>query len=243
MMLDCGRTVADLLFACGVADALAPGAVVVDMGSIQPGEAQDHARRLAARGIDHLDAPVSGGTAGAEAGTLAIMAGGREEVFARVAPVLGVLGRPTLVGPSGSGQLAKLANQMIVATTIGAVAEGLLLAARGGADPARVRDALRGGFAESRILDLHGARMVAGDFTARGRATLQLKDLRNALSAAGLIGFDPLLTRKVAELFEDLVRHEGDLDHSALYLALDRLSQGQLSKDRLSKGGVPAIES
>lgn len=225
LMLDGGPTVTDLLFVQGVAEALTAGAVIIDMSSIQPIEARDHADRLAARGIDHLDAPVSGGTVGAEAGTLAIMAGGHPDVFARVAPILGALGRPTLVGPSGAGQYAKLANQMIVATTIGAVAEGLLLAARGGADPARVRDALRGGFAESRILDLHGARMVTGDFAARGRATLQLKDLRNALSAAGMAGFDAPLARKVAELFEDLVRHEGDLDHSALYLALDRLSK------------------
>ena len=131
LMLENGPIVEQVLFGSGVAEALRPGSVVVDMSSIKPAEAQDHARRLAERGVAHVDAPVSGGTVGAEAGTLAIMAGGEDADFAKVEPVLRAMGRPVHVGPHGAGQLAKLANQIIVGVTIGAVAEALLLAAEG----------------------------------------------------------------------------------------------------------------
>ncbi|HET6789102.1 MAG TPA: NAD(P)-dependent oxidoreductase, partial [Aquabacterium sp.] len=186
-MLEHGGVVHDVLFgACDNASAsaashLRPGTLVVDMSSILPEQAREHARCLTSLGVQTLDAPVSGGTLGAEAGTLAIMAGGETSAFERALPVLNVLGRPVHVGPAGSGQLTKLANQMIVGITIGAVAEALLLAQRGGADPAKVREALRGGFAESRILEVHGQRMVDGDFAKRGSLAIQLKDLRNAL--------------------------------------------------------------
>lgn len=223
-MLENGPVVSDLLTGQGVTEAMRPGSILIDMSSIKPAEAREHARVLAERGVSHLDAPVSGGTVGAEQGTLAIMAGGREEDYVQIVPVLEAMGKPTLVGPSGAGQYAKLANQVIVGVTIAAVAEALLLAERGGADPARVREALRGGFAESRVLDLHGSRMVEKAFETKGRSVTHLKDMDNALAAAADTGFEAPLTAQVADMFRDLLAVEGDLDHSALYKVLDRRS-------------------
>lgn len=220
-MLQDGPAVEDVLFRQGAASGLRPGTLVVDMSSIQPREARDHAARLAAQGVASLDAPVSGGTVGAEAGTLAIMAGGRAIDFERALPVLQVLGRPTHVGPLGSGQLAKLANQMIVGITIGAVAEALLFAARGGADMGKVREAILGGFADSRILHVHGQRMVDRDFAKRAAVTVQLKDMRNAVATARETGFEAPVTQLFAQLFEQAVDHGlGELDHSALFVEL-----------------------
>ncbi|ALA19530.1 MULTISPECIES: NAD(P)-dependent oxidoreductase [Chelatococcus] len=222
-MLENGPIVEDVVFAQGVAGAMRPGAVLIDMSSIKPAEAQDHAARLAEKGIAYLDAPVSGGTVGAEGGTLAIMVGGDEAVFDRIAPVFAPMGRATRVGPHGAGQLAKLANQIIVGVTIGAVAEALMLAARGGADPAKVREALRGGFAESRVLDLHGARMVERDFTTKGRSVTHLKDIDNALDAAERLGLAATpFTAATADLFRGLLANAGDLDHSGLLVELER---------------------
>ncbi|WP_262031011.1 NAD(P)-dependent oxidoreductase [Microvirga sp. Mcv34] len=223
LMLENGRIVDDVLFSQGVAEVLKPGAILVDMSSIKPAEAQDHAHQLKERGVHHIDAPVSGGTTGAEQGTLAIMAGGEAEMFDRVEPILKVMGRPVHVGPHGAGQLAKLANQIIVGVTIGAVAEALLLAQRGGADPAKVREALRGGFAESRILELHGQRMVERDFVTKGRSVTHLKDLDNALDAAERIDLQALpYTALTADLFRGLIANAGDLDHSGLLVELER---------------------
>jgi 3-hydroxyisobutyrate dehydrogenase-like beta-hydroxyacid dehydrogenase len=223
LMLENGRIVTDVLFLQGAAGSLRPGAVLVDMSSIKPAEAQEHAKRLAERGVHHIDAPVSGGTLGAEQGTLAIMAGGESDIFDRVESILAIMGRPVHVGPHGAGQLAKLANQIIVGVTIGAVAEALLLAQQGGADPAKVREALRGGFAESRILDLHGQRMVERDFVTKGRSVTHLKDLDNALDAAERIDLDALpYTALTADLFRGLIANAGDLDHSGLLVELER---------------------
>jgi 3-hydroxyisobutyrate dehydrogenase-like beta-hydroxyacid dehydrogenase len=223
IMLENGRIVTEVLFSRGVEGALRPGAIVVDMSSIKPAEAQEHAKHLAERGVHHIDAPVSGGTLGAEQGTLAIMAGGESEIFDRVEPILTIMGRPVHVGPHGAGQLAKLANQIIVGVTIGAVAEALLLVQRGGADPAKVREALRGGFAESRILELHGQRMVERDFATKGRSVTHLKDLDNALDAAERIELDALpYTTLTADLFRGLIENAGDLDHSGLLAELER---------------------
>jgi 3-hydroxyisobutyrate dehydrogenase-like beta-hydroxyacid dehydrogenase len=223
LMLENGRIVTDVLFSQGAAGSLRPGAVLVDMSSIKPAEAQEHAKRLAERGVHHIDAPVSGGTLGAEQGTLAIMAGGESDIFDRVESILAIMGRPVHVGPHGAGQLAKLANQIIVGVTIGAVAEALLLAQRGGADPAKVREALRGGFAESRILELHGQRMVERDFVTKGRSVTHLKDLDNALDAAERIDLDSLpYTALTADLFRGLIENAGDLDHSGLLVELER---------------------
>jgi 3-hydroxyisobutyrate dehydrogenase-like beta-hydroxyacid dehydrogenase len=225
-LLTDGEAVANLLFDQGVAEALQPGSLVVDMSSIKPAQARDHARRLAALpqgAVWHLDAPVSGGTVGAEQGTLAIMAGGDAAAFERALPLFAPLGRATHVGPVGAGQLAKLANQMIVGITIGAVAEALLLCEKGGADMAQVRTAISGGFAESRILQVHGQRMVDRDFTKRAAMTVQLKDMRNALDTARELGFDAPIATLFEALYGQAVAHGlNDLDHSGLFVELAR---------------------
>lgn len=220
-MVSDGSAVRTLLDA-GVADAMRPGSIFVDMSSIRPREARAHFDLLKARGISALDAPVSGGTRGATEATLAIMAGGEEEAFEKAASALSAMGRPTRVGPAGTGQLAKLANQGIVATTIGIVAEAMLLMQSAGADMDKLRDALRGGFADSVILQQHGKRMVDNDFTPGGRSSLQLKDLNNLLEEARSLG----LTLPQAELqqarFRRFVDELGgaDLDHAGLFLEL-----------------------
>ncbi|AXS41126.1 NAD(P)-dependent oxidoreductase [Breoghania sp. L-A4] len=218
-----GATVADLYFNQGAVDAAKPGALFIDMSSIQPSVARDLAARLAERGLRYLDAPVSGGTAGAEAGSLAIMIGGPIEDIEAARGVLEAMGRVTRIGPHGTGQLSKLCNQAIVGITIGAVSEALFLAEKGGADPAAVRNAIRGGFAESRILDLHGQRIVDRDFAPGGPARLQLKDLDNVLAAAGEAGVDLPLSRQMRDRYYSLVHELGgsELDHSALYLELE----------------------
>ena len=222
-MLENGEVVESVLFGQGTVVAAQPGAVVVDMSSIRPEQARDQARRLAERGVGHLDAPVSGGTIGADQGTLAIMAGGEASTFEQVAPVFAALGRATRVGPSGAGQLAKLANQMIVGITIGAVAEALLLCEKGGADPAKVREAITGGFADSRILQVHGQRMVDRDFAPRARMTVQLKDMRNALATADELGFQAPITAAFEALYASGIEHGlSDLDHSGLFVELAR---------------------
>ncbi len=204
-----------------VMDALSETALWLDMSSIPPATARQHAHRLAERGIQALDAPVSGGVAGASEGTLAIMVGGAASAFARAEAVFGALGRATHVGPAGTGSLTKLANQMIVGGTIGIVAEALLLAEAGGADPVAVRQAIRGGFAESRILDLHGERMVTADFMPGARCATQLKDLDSALDVARELNMTLPLTESVDGLYRNFVAQGGgDLDHSALWLAL-----------------------
>ena len=218
-MLENGRTVQEVLFSGPYAAirGMRKGTLVIDMASIQPREARDHASRLAECGMRHLDAPVSGGTVGAEAGTLAIMVGGRTADFEAAAPVFSALGKATHVGPHGAGQLAKLANQMIVGISIGAVAEALLLCAKGGADMAKVREAITGGFADSRILQLHGQRMVERDFAPRAKMSVQLKDMRNALATAAEVGFDAPITQLFERLYTEGVEHGLDaLDHSGL---------------------------
>ncbi len=222
-MLENGPVVASVLFEQGAAAAMSSGSLFIDMASIKPREAREHAARLAELGVGQLDAPVSGGTVGAEAGTLAIMAGGSAENFARAQPLFAVLGRATHIGPVGAGQLTKLANQMIVGITIGAVAEALLLCQKGGADPARVREAIGGGFAESRILQLHGERMIERDFAPRGSMAVQLKDMRNALETAADMGFTAPVTAALEQLYADAIEHgDAGLDHSGLFVELAR---------------------
>ena len=224
-MLSDGTAVADIMFNQGVAEAIRESATRIDMSSIGAEEAIEHAKRHVKRGVRYLDAPVSGGTKGAAAGELAIMAGGDAETFAAMQPVFAPLGQATHVGPNGCGQLAKLANQVIVAITIGAVSEALILAGGGGADRAKVREALQGGFASSRILTEHGQRMVNRAFEPGGPAKFQLKDLRNALSAAERLGLDLPITKLLHNLFDAMVQSgKGDMDHSGLLTHLEALN-------------------
>ena len=220
-LLENGKAVETVLLGTATLDAPRAGTLVVDMSSILPAQKRDHAAGLASRLVRHIDAPVSGGTGGADAGTLAIMAGGGSAEVERARPLLELLGRLTHVGPHGAGQLAKLANQMIVGITIGAVAEALLMCEKGGADMTRVRQAITGGFADSRILALHGERMVQRDFTKRAAMAVQLKDMRNALHTAQGMGFEAPITTLFEQLFAQAVEHGlGDLDHAALFVEL-----------------------
>ena len=207
--------------------ALKPGALWIDMSSTQHGEALAFHARLAGVGCRFIDAPVSGGVAGAEAGTLAIMAGGAVDDFRQAESLLSAMGRPTLVGPAGSGQVAKLCNQLIVGGTLNIVAEALLLAQAAGADPAAVRAAIRGGFAESKILDMHGQRMLDRNFMPGGQVKSQLKDLRNVLVAAAAAGVVLPVTALVTDAYASIAAEHPRADQSAALLALEKLNPGQ----------------
>ncbi len=225
LMLENGAVVTDVLFAQGLADALQPGSLLIDMSSIAPATAEDHAGLMTEKGIRYIDAPVSGGTIGARDGALAIMAGGLEADILEATPIFNAFGSATHVGPHGRGQLCKLVNQAIVAVTIGAVAEGLLLAARGGADHAQVRKAIMGGFCQSRILELHAQRMIERNFAPGGTVKNQLKDLDAVLQVASTLNLRLPLTARVRESFADLAASGGSmLDHSALYLQLESIN-------------------
>lgn len=228
-MLENGEVVNDVLVNQGVIDHLRAGAVVIDMSSVQPSLARAHAERAAARGAGYVDAPVSGGTRGAEAASLSIMAGGCEEHLEQVRPVLAALGTVTRIGPVGAGQLAKLANQAIVGITIGAVSEAMLLAAKGGADPLAVRQALLGGFAGSKILEQHGQRMIERDFAPGAPARIQLKDMRMILDEARAEGLTLPLAQQVHNEYLSLVANgHSEVDHSGLLLELEHLNGTRL---------------
>lgn len=207
----------------GVVSGLRPGSVVIDMGTTKVMGTRRFAEAVAEAGGGYVDAPVSGGTIGAESGTLTIMAGGGDAAIARVLPLFEVLGKSTThVGGIGAGQVAKAANQVIVGLNIGAVAEALTLARRAGVDPAKVRQALKGGFADSRILEVHGQRMVTGDFRPGGKCVTQRKDLLQALELARELGFDLPATRLCMELYDKVIAAgHGDLDHAALIKVLE----------------------
>jgi 2-hydroxy-3-oxopropionate reductase len=224
-MLEAGPTVATVLQAAS--PALAPSALWIDMSSTQQAEAQAFHTQLTASGRRFIDAPVSGGVGGAAAGSLAIMAGGAAADFAEAEPVLSAMGRATLVGPAGSGQVAKLCNQLIVGATINIVAEAMLLAQAAGADPAAMRAAIRGGFAESKILDVHGQRMLERNFVAGGKVTTQLKDQRNILAAAEAAGIVLPLTELVTARYMTLSKTIPQADHSAALIGLEQLNPGQ----------------
>jgi len=224
-MLENSDVVEQVLVEQGAISAMKPGALLIDMSSVQPSLARRHAGLAAAQDVGYVDAPVSGGTLGAEEGRLSIMAGGSEQDVARAESIFPVLGRCTRIGPVGSGQLAKLANQAIVGITIGAVSEALMLAAKGGADPAAVREALMGGFAGSRILDLHGQRMLERNFAPGAPARIQLKDLRMILDEARAEGLTLPLSQQVHNEYLSLVANgHSDVDHSGLLLELEHLN-------------------
>ncbi len=219
--------VAKVLFADdGVAAGLSKGKTVVDMSSIAPIETKDFAKRINALGCDYLDAPVSGGEVGAKAGTLTIMVGGPEAAFERIKPLFELMGKNiTLVGANGDGQTCKVANQIIVALNIAAVGEALVFASKAGADPAKVRQALMGGFAASRILEVHGERMIKRTFAPGFRIGLHQKDLSLALAGARALGVALPQTAGAAQLMQACAAHGGqDLDHSALVQALELMA-------------------
>jgi 2-hydroxy-3-oxopropionate reductase len=225
--------VAEVLFGeDGVASGISEGKTVVDMSSISPIETKVFARRMGELGCHYLDAPVSGGQVGARNATLSIMVGGDEAVFERTKPLFELLGKNiTRVGGVGDGQTAKVANQIIVALTIEAVAEGLLFAARAGADPVRVRQALLGGFASSRILEVHGDRMVKRTFDPGFRIELHQKDLNLALGSARKMGVSLPNTATAQELFNSCAAHGGKAwDHSAMVRALEKLANFEIGQ-------------
>lgn len=202
----------------GLEPHLRAGQVVLDMGSSDPERTQLHARRLGVQGIGLVDAPVSGGPEGARTASLAIMVGGEEVHYRRVKPILQALGRPTYVGQAGAGHTLKVINQLIVGLTIEAVAEALALGEGCGIDPRKVQEALQGGFADSKILQLHGLRMIERKFTPGGKVKTQLKDLRLAQQLAQQAGLELPHMQSALERYRRLVEAgDGDLDHSALF--------------------------
>jgi len=226
--------VEEVLFgADGVAAALTPGKIVIDMSSISPLATKEFARKINKRDCDYIDAPVSGGEVGARAASLTIMAGGSQEAFDRVLPLFQLMGKNiTLVGANGDGQTAKVANQIIVALTIQAVSEALLFASKAGADPARVRQALMGGFAASRILEVHGERMIKRTFAPGFRIALHQKDLNLALQGAKSLGLSLPNTALTQELMNSCAAHDlAQLDHSALCQAIERMSNHAIAAD------------
>jgi 2-hydroxy-3-oxopropionate reductase len=230
VMLSTGDVVDEVLFrpnasGASAVETLAPGATLIVMSSIPIEICRLQAETLRRAGVHYVDAPVSGGEVGARDGTLAILAGGDADVVADLAPVFKPLGRVTHLGPVGAGQAAKLANQIIVGGTMAAVAEALHFAARNGADPARVRSALAGGFGDSKILHLHGTRMVERNFVPGSPAEYQLKDLRTAQRLAGSLSLNLTLLNTLSAMFGDLIEHEGaGVDVSGILLEVERRS-------------------
>jgi 2-hydroxy-3-oxopropionate reductase len=224
-ILEAGPAVAAVIDAA--LPALRNEALWIDMSSTRQDEALAFHARLRGAGCRFLDAPVSGGVGGAEAGTLAIMAGGDAADFAQANTVFQALGSATLVGPAGSGQVAKLCNQLIVGATINVVAEALLLAQAAGADPAAVREAIRGGFAGSRVLEVHGQRMLERNFVPGGQVKTQLKDQRNILAAAAGAGVKLPVAELVTRQYETIEADLPTADHSAALIALERINPGK----------------
>jgi 2-hydroxy-3-oxopropionate reductase len=221
-----------LLSSKGVASGLSKGKLVIDMSSISPIATKTFAGKIEALGCDYVDAPVSGGEVGAKAASLTIMVGGSETAFGRAKPLFELMGKNiTLIGGVGAGQTAKVANQIIVALTIEAVAEGLLFASKAGADPAKVRQALMGGLASSRILELHGERMIKRTFNPGFRIELHQKDLNLALQGAKALGISLPNTATAQELFNACAAHGlGGKDHSALVRALEIMANHEVAK-------------
>ncbi len=205
---------------------LKSGSTVIDMSSVKPTTATKYEKILKLKKINYLDAPVSGGTIGAEEGSLAIMVGGEQNVFDNSKNILKIMGNPTLVGPTGSGQVSKLANQIIVGVTIGAVAEAITLCEKAGADPDKLIKALTGGWADSKILQTHGKRMIDKDFSPKGKTLTQLKDMNNILECANSYNINLPISKLIKEMYVSLVDngHE-NTDHSSLYKEIERINK------------------
>ena len=205
--------------------SLKSGAIVIDMSSVKPTTATKHGNNLKLKNINYLDAPVSGGTIGAEEASLAIMVGGEQNIFDDAFDILKKMGNPTLVGPIGSGQVSKLANQIIVGLTIGAVAEAVTLCEKAGADPNKMIKALSGGWADSKVLQTHGKRMINKDFTPKGRTSVHLKDMNNILECANNYNTHLPISNLVKEMYKSLVdKGHGETDHSSLYKEIERIN-------------------
>jgi len=207
---------------------LKPNSTVIDMSSVKQTTAVNHGKNLKSRKINYLDAPVSGGTIGAEEASLAIMIGGEQMVFDSVKDILKSMGNPTLVGPIGCGQVSKLANQIIVGLAIGAVAEAVTLCEKAGADPNKMIKALSGGWADSKVLTTHGKRMIDKDFSPKGKTSSQLKDMNNILECANNYNTQLPISNLVKEMYKSLVENGyGEIDHSSLYKEIERINNGK----------------
>jgi len=201
-------------------------ATVIDMSSINPVLSKKYADILKEKDINYLDAPVSGGTLGAEDASLAIMVGGEDEIFKECFDLLKILGNPTLVGPISSGQISKLANQIIVGVTIGAVAEAVTLCEKSGTNPSKMIEALSGGWADSKILQTHGKRMINKDFSPKGKTTTQLKDMTNIINAGKAADLHLPISNLIKEMYKNLVEDGlGNTDHSSLYNEIEKINK------------------
>lgn len=226
-MLTDDIAVNDVMKNSDFADNIKSGATVIDMSSVKPKTALTHAENLKSKNINYLDAPVSGGTIGAEEASLAIMVGGNKDVFEKCFDIFKAMGNPTLVGPISCGQITKLANQIIVGLTIGAVAEAVTLCEKAGADPNKMIEALKGGWADSKILQTHGKRMIDKDFTPKGKTSTHLKDMNNILECAKNSNTELPISNLIKEMYKTLVKNgHGDEDHSSLYKEIKRINNG-----------------
>ena len=225
-MLTDDTAIDDVMSSSNFLDNLKSGSTVIDMSSVKPTTATKHYNNLKSKNINYLDAPVSGGTIGAEEASLAIMVGGEQIVFDEAIEVFKTMGNPTLVGPSGSGQVSKLANQVIVGLTIGAVAEAVTLCEKAGANPNKMIKALSGGWADSKILQTHGKRMIVKDFTPKGKTSVHLKDMNNILECANSFNTHLPISNLVKEMYKNLVENgHGETDHSSLYKEIERINK------------------
>ncbi len=225
-MLTDDTAVDEIMSSSDFLEGLKSEATVIDMSSVKPSTATKHGNNLKLKNINYLDAPVSGGTIGAEEASLAIMVGGELDIFNRASEILKTMGNPTLVGPVGSGQVSKLANQIIVGLTIGAVAEAVTLCEKAGADPVKMISALSGGWADSKILQTHGKRMIDKDFSPKGKTSTHLKDMNNILDCANNFNTHLPISNLVKEMYKTLVENDhGDKDHSSLYMEIERMNK------------------
>ena len=225
-MLTDDTAVDEIMSSSDFLESLKSETIVIDMSSVKPSTATKHGNNLKTKKINYLDAPVSGGTIGAEEASLAIMVGGEQDIFNRASEILKTMGNPTLVGPVGSGQVSKLANQIIVGLTIGAVAEAVTLCEKAGADPVKMISALSGGWADSKILQTHGKRMIEKDFSPKGKTSTHLKDMNNILDCANNFNTHLPISNLVKEMYKTLVENDhGDKDHSSLYMEIERMNK------------------
>ena len=225
IMLTDDKAVESIMGNSDFLDNLNPGSTVIDMSSIKPTTAIKYENILKSKNVNYLDAPVSGGTIGAEEASLAIMVGGKQSVFDNSESILKMMGNPTLVGPTGSGQVSKLANQIVVGVTIGAVAEAITLCEKAGANPYKLIKAISGGWADSKILQTHGKRMIEKDFSPKGKTSTHYKDMNNILDCANLHNIHLPISSLVKEMYKNLIDNgHGNTDHSSLYMEIERIN-------------------